>query len=84
MGKKVSETAVRWQKCTCPLVSLIHKQNHATDITKPHTDSPLLECKSYYKQEEGEEGKGRGEEEEQEEERKEYCFHNIPPLSNAK
>ena len=31
------------------------------------------------------EGKGRGEEEEeQEEERKEYYFHNIPPLSNAK
>lgn len=77
---------VRWQKCTCPPVRLLYKQNHATDIIKLCIDSPLLRCKSYYKmKKEKEEDKGRGEgEEELEKERKEHDFHNIPPLSDAK
>lgn len=78
---------VRWQKCTCPPVRLLYKQNHATDIIKLCIDSPLLWCKSYYKmkKKEEEEDKGRGEgEEELEKERKEHDFHNIPPLSDAK
>ena len=62
VGKKVSVRGVRWQKCTCPFVRLLSKQNRATDIIKLCIDSPLLRCKSYYKmkKKEEEEDKGRG------------------------
>ena len=63
--KEVLRDSCEVEKCTCFLVSLLHKQNHAADIVKLSSDSFLLGSKLYYKRKKKEEGKGKGEGEEE-------------------